>query len=128
MRMSSLAELQYMMTPLKAYRFKESEKRLYLDEGWKSFRVDDIITIEVQRKILPEESSHVWNNMFLKKYTVALFMFQWGMNLSKYENIQLPSGATFNGMELMSRAKEQLDELQDQVTEKWEEPPLGMMA
>ena len=129
MRMTSLAELKYMMTPLNSFRFKETEGRLYIDHNdWSSLSVGDTMAIEAYRKILPENSPKMWNDMFLKKYTVALFKFQWGSNLSKFENIQMPGGVTFNGQELMSQAKEQLDELQDQVLEKYEEPTLGMMA
>jgi len=128
MRMTSLADLQYMMKPVNSFRYKETMKRLYLDRGMRDFRNGDQVVIECYRKIQPEDHEGVWNDMFLKKYATALFLYQFGSNLSKFENIQLPSGATYNGQELMSRGKEQLDELQDQVLDKWEEPPIGVMV
>ena len=45
----------------------------------------------------PETYEKVYNDLFLKKYTTALFKRQWGNNLKKFEGIQLPGGVTMNG-------------------------------
>ena len=58
----------------------------------------------------------------LKKYTTAAFKYQWGMNLFKYQGIQLPGGVQFNGDQLMSTGKEEMDRIEETLQDKYELP------
>ena len=46
--------------------------------------------------------------MFLKNYATALVKEQWGMNLSKFEGVQLPGGVTLNGRAILEDARAEI--------------------
>jgi hypothetical protein len=60
--------------------------------------------------------------MFLKEYTTALFKLQWGTNLSKFDGIQLPGGATLNGRQIVDDAKEEIQRIKEQMSLNHELP------
>ena len=70
----------------------------------------------------------VFNDAFLKKYTTALFKRQWGLNLIKFEGMQLPGGVTLNGRQIFDDAKEEIRELEEQMQLKHEMPPLDFIG
>ena len=60
-------------------------------------------------------NSDVWNDRFLKAYATAKIKYQWGSNLSKFAGIQLPGGATLDGVRIMQEAKEELDKIEEEM-------------
>ena len=50
----------------------------------------EYIIIDCYRKIDPTQFTDVYNDVWLKKYVTALIKRQWGINLSKFDGIQLP--------------------------------------
>ena len=67
-------------------------------------------------------NSEVWNDSFLKNYATALIKEQWGMNLSKFEVIQLPGGVTLNGRAILEDARVEIDRLKEQMSLSYELP------
>ena len=63
-------------------------------------KADNYIIIESFRRLDPNTYTEIYNDIFLKKYTTALFKKQWGQNLIKFEGMQLPGGATLNGRQI----------------------------
>ena len=72
--------------------------------------------------VLPDTST-IYNDMFMKDYTTALIKEQWGMNLSKFEGMQLPGGVTMNGRQLLEDARQELTDLRERMRLEQEEPP-----
>ena len=72
--------------------------------------------------VLPDTST-IYNDMFMKDYTTALIKEQWGMNLSKFEGMQLPGGVTMNGRQLLEDARQELGDLRERMRLEQEEPP-----
>jgi len=70
----------------------------------------------------------VFNDAFLKKYTTALFKRQWGLNLIKFEGMTLPGGVTLNGRQIFDDAKEEIQQLEEQMQLKHEMPPLDFIG
>jgi uncharacterized radical SAM superfamily protein len=60
--------------------------------------------------------------MFLKKYVTALIKRQWGINLKKFEGIQLPGGVTMNGQLIYQEAVDEIKQLEDEMEAKYEKP------
>jgi uncharacterized radical SAM superfamily protein len=60
--------------------------------------------------------------MFLKKYSTALIKRQWGINLKKFEGIQLPGGVTMNGQLIYQEAVDEIKALEDEMETKYEKP------
>ena len=69
------------------------------------------------------EVSTVYNDMFMKDYTTALIKEQWGMNMSKFEGMQLPGGVTISGRQILEDAKTEIAELRERMRLEQEVPP-----
>ena len=72
----------------------------------------------------PEKYPEVYNDMFLKRYLTALLKKQWGNNLKKFQGITLPGGVTFDGQKIYDEAVEELTKLEEEMSMKWERPPM----
>ena len=66
--------------------------------------------------------------MFLKQYITALFKEQWGLNLSKFEGVQMVGGVTLNGRAILDEARTDLERLREELSLKYELPVDMMMA
>ena len=64
----------------------------------------------------------VYNDIWLKNYAVALSKKQWGSNLGKYSGAQMPGGSEFNYSDIISEAKEEINELKEELEDKYSEP------
>jgi len=120
----NMALVQQMLDPDKSFRFTRTTMRLYLDMNWEDeIDVGDYLALEVWATIDPEIHNKVYQDRLLKKYVTAIFKRQWGSNLSKFENIQLPGGVSFNGQQIFDQANEEVEKLEEEMQVKFEEPP-----
>lgn len=117
-----LSLLRDMLSPEKSIRFTRKNKKLYIDMGWKTMNVGDWVIIEAYRVLDAKVFPEVYNDMLLKKYLTALIKRQWGANLSKFNNIQLLGGVTFNGKELYEQAVIEIDEIEKTIHNNWTAP------
>ena len=85
--------------------------------------VGQYIIIDGYTAIDPDTYTDVWNDMFLKRYTTALFKRQWGLNLIKFEGMQLPGGVTFNGRQIFDDANQEILKIEEEMQLRYEEPP-----
>lgn len=104
-------------------RFNRHMNRLYIDVDFGRTIIEgDYIMIDAYSAIDPETYTDIYNDMFLKKYTTALIKRQWGINLKKFEGIQLPGGVTMNGQQIYQEAIEEIKQLEDEMELKYEKP------
>lgn len=73
--------------------------------------------------IEPEVESDLWNDIWLKRYTYELIKQQWGQNLKKFGNVNLPGGIQINGTDIYTEATEALEKLEDELQTKYSKPP-----
>ena len=104
MRMSQLSMTDDLLSGLTPIRFNRKTNKLYIDWNWGAISVGDYIVLETYQKV-DGTNTEVWNDSFLKGYATALIKEQWGMNLSKFEGVQLPGGVTLNGRAILEDAK-----------------------
>ena len=108
--------------------FDKHKNQLRIDMDWdKEVKVDDYIVVECYRIIDPDTYTDVYNDYYLKRYLTALIKMQWGINLSKFEGMQMPGGVTFNGRQYVDDAREEIQRLEEEVRLNWEEP-LGFIT
>lgn len=62
-------------------------------------------------KAVSEEDSDLWNDDFVKRYSVAVCGMQWADNLSKFAGVQLPGAITLDGPTLYSKYLAERDEI-----------------
>ena len=113
MTMQHLDYLSHLLVGDVPIRFSEHQRRLYLDMDWDGdVSENDYLIIECYRKIDPDVSTDVYNNMYLKRYATALIKKQWGANLSKFQNVQLLGGVTMNGEQIYQQAVEEQEKIE----------------
>ena len=78
----------------------------------------NVLTFDVNGATYTE----IYNDIFLKKYTTALFKKQWGQNLIKFEGMQLPGGATLNGRQIYDDGNTELERLDEELQLKYQSP------
>ena len=129
MRMKNLSMISELLTGKVPIRFNRHADKLYLDWQWSADAVvGEYIVFEANKIVDPESFTDVYNDMFLKQYITALFKEQWGMNLSKFEGIQMPGGGTLNGRAILDAARAEIEKLREEAQIKYELPVDMMMA
>ena len=81
------------------------------------------IVFEGYETLDPEVATDVYNDMWLKRYVTALFKEQWGINLKKFEGIQMPGGVTLNGQQIFDEARDEIEKLEEVIRLNHEDPP-----
>jgi len=128
--MQHLSNLQSMFTGEIPIRFQRHTHRLYVDWAWGSAEapVGTTIIAEGYQIIDPEEFGSVYGDMWIRKYTTALFKRQFAENLSKFEGVQLPGGITLRGKDMLAEAKIEIQQLEDEMMDKYSLPAQFMIG
>lgn len=66
----------------------------------------------------------VWQDIWLRKYTVALLKQQWGQNIRKFDSVNLPGGVTLTGQQMWQEATDEIKELEEELETKYSYPPM----
>ena len=109
-------------------RFNEHQGRLYLDMDWADLMAGDFILVEMSLRQDPTTYTSMFNDNWLKDYVEALFMQQWGRNLSKYDGIQMLGGVTLNVRQILEDASQFKKDLEDTIRDTYEIPPMDLVG
>lgn len=123
-----LEDIDWIVNPDRQLRFNKRQNRLYIDTSWDRLNADDYLMIECYRILNPAESTNVWNDSFLKKYTTSLIKKQWGQNLIKFQGVKLPGGIELNGRQIYDDAVREIQQIEDDMMLKYELPPLDLIG
>lgn len=110
------------------FRFNKRQDRLYIDIDRDRLKEGNYIVIECYRALDPETWSQVWNDSFVKRYATALMKRQWGQNLIKFNNVQLPGGITLNGRQIWEDGDAEVKDLESRMLTEYSLPPLDMIG
>jgi len=104
--------------------FVRRQNRLYLFGDFNDGDVQqgEYIVYEAYKIVDPSTHTAVFNDMWLKEYTTALIKQQWGMNLIKFEGMQLPGGVIINGRQLYDDATSEIETLREKIRNEHELP------
>ena len=123
-----LSDIDFLLNTEKQIRFNQRMDRLYIDIDWEGMTVGDFFVIDCWRALDPADYARVWNDSFLKPYTVALMKRHWGQNLLKFTGVKLPGGVELNGRQIYDDAEKDLERIRDRMSETYELPPLDMIG
>ena len=123
-----LSDIDFLLNTEKQIRFNQRQDRLYIDIDWDEINVGDYFIIDCWRALDPADYTRVWNDSFLKPYTVALMKRQWGQNLMKFTGVKLPGGVELNGRQMYDDAEKELERIRERMSETYELPPLDMIG
>ena len=148
MRMNDIFMLQGLSTQLQSYeqsqqklslidhslnteehlRFSRHINRVHMDEGFGDLKAGEFIVLEVFSIIDPATYTDVYNDLYLKKYLTALIKRQWGANMMKFQDFQLPGGITMNGRQIYEDAIEEIQGLEEEARLIWAMPDNFLMG
>jgi hypothetical protein len=115
--------IQDLLIGIKPIRFNRHQNRLHVDMDWNNdIKEGEFIIVEAYRILDPSTFTDVYNDGFLKRYATALIKRQWGINLKKFEGVQLPGGVTLNGQKIFDEAMEEIQILKDEVKSTYQLP------
>ena len=123
-----LEDINFLLTTEKQIRFNQRQDRLYIDIDWDSMTEGDYLILDCFRAMDPNDYTRVWNDSFLKPYTVALIKKQWGTNLLKFTGVKLPGGTELNGRQIYDDAEKDLTRVREILSNTYELPPLDMIG
>jgi hypothetical protein len=105
MTLSHMEFLQEILVGKPLIRYNKHVNKLYIDADKSSLVADRYIIIEAYDIIDPDAYSDVWGDRWLQNYASVLVREQWGLNLTKFTNMQLVGGVQFNGEQILSEAR-----------------------
>tara|TARA_B100001094_G_scaffold108643_1_gene104532 strand:- start:2030 stop:2836 length:807 start_codon:yes stop_codon:yes gene_type:complete len=115
--------IEDLFQPEKMIRFNKVSDKLHLDMKWsQDLKVGNYLVIEAYVALPSGTFSQVFNDIWLKKYTIALIKKQWGSNMSKFEGVQLPGGVSLRGVDIYNEANEEIQRLEEELTNTYELP------
>jgi len=123
--MQNLALLDQTFNGTPAFRHTQVVNKLYLDIYWGANMMEGhYVAFECFVTTDPEEYQTIYDQTWLKEYFRALVQKQWGLNMKKFGNVSLIGGVTINGQVLFDEAMQDIQRLEAQLRETYEEPPI----
>ena len=114
--MTHLSMLDASLNGPNIFRFNRLTNKLYVEAAWGSeVRVDDWIIAECYRAVDPTISKRANNEPWVRKYLIACIKAQWGINLKKYQGMQLVGGVTVDGQGLYDEGVQEMKDLEDDI-------------
>ena len=124
-----LGTIDFLLEGIKPTRYVATQDRLYLDMDWGAdVLLDSYFVIKCWRALDPTTWTEIYDNMWVKDYTAAKIKKQWGQNMTKFQNVQMPGGVTLNGEMIYNDAVQEIKDLEEQLRTEWETPPLDMIG
>jgi hypothetical protein len=122
--MMHLEQLNFFFVGKPGIRFNQAQNKLHLDIDWSyDVVVGDWIIIECYRILDPDTYPDIWHDTWLFRYACAQIKRQWGTNLKKFQNVQLPGGIVMNGQQIYDEAINEIMMLEAELRSTYEEPP-----
>lgn len=120
-----LSLLQNKLNGMPLTNFSRMQNRLYIHGDFEDgdIKENEYLIAEVYQIVDPDSHGSVFNDMFVKDYTTALFKQQWGSNLIKFEGMQLPGGVQLNGRQIFEDGTTELERLREALRIEKELPP-----
>lgn len=122
-----LETLDFLFRPPVVFDYNQRTHRLHIHSNT-TLREGNYLLMECAVKPNPDIYPDIWNDMWLKKYATALVKYQWGINLTKHTQVQLPGGITLNGEMIYNEAKQEIAEIVQRFSMDWAEIPLDIVA
>ena len=118
-QMRYLQEIDHSLNYEPPIRFNKVRGRIHIDMSWEDVCAGDYLVFEVRQAIDPEVFPDIWTDRWLRDYATSLAKIQWGMNLMKYNGVNLPGGVTLNGEAILNEGKEEKLKAEEDLDKKF---------
>ena len=113
--MTNLRLMEELLTGAIPLRYNRHINKLFLDVEWDSLPTGEFIVAEAYSIVDPNTYTDVWKDRWLQNYATAKIKYQWGSNLTKFNGMTLPGNVQFNGEQILSDAREEIQRLEDEI-------------
>jgi hypothetical protein len=117
MTMQHIEFMQEILVGMPLIRYNKHVNRLYVDTDISHWAVGNYIVIEAYDVIDPDFYEDVWTDRWLQNYAAVLVREQWGLNLTKFNNMQLVGGVSFNGEQILQEAREDRQRMEEEAVQ-----------
>ena len=115
-----LESINFMMKVKILYDFNGATRKLYLiDSPDESYTAG---IVYYQRPDYSDNNSLLYDQTWIKRYSVALTKRQWAGNLLKYTGTPLPAGVQLNAEGILNEANADIEKLDQELEEVWRLP------
>jgi len=115
MAMQHLEFIQEILVGKPLVRYNRHVDKLFIDIRKNTLAAGSYIIIEAYDIVDGDVYSDFWRDRWLQNYAATLIKEQWGSNLTKFEGMQLVGGVTFNGVQILTDAREERLRLEEQA-------------
>jgi len=115
MSMQHLEMLQEILVGRPLIRYNKHVNKLFIDMEKELFVPGEYIVIEAYDIIDEGTYPDVWGDRWLQNYTSVLVREQWGLNLTKFTNMQLVGGVQFNGEQILQEARAEREKMEEEA-------------
>jgi hypothetical protein len=113
--MQHLEMLQEILVGQQHIRYNRHVNKLWIDVDKSNLSVGNYIIVEAYDVIDSAAYPDVWGDRWLQNYAAVLVREQWGLNLTKFTNMQLVGGVGFNGEAILAEAREERQRMEEEV-------------
>ena len=128
MVMEHLALITELLVGQQPIRYNRHRNRLHEDIDWNKMDTGSFLLIGAYQVVDPDTFTDVWGDRWLYLYATALIKRQWGNNLKKFGNMQLPGGVVFNGQQVYDEADAEIKELERDMVTNLSLPAMDMIG
>jgi len=115
MSMQHIEFMQEILVGHPMIRYNKHVNKLYLDVSKDVLKEGQYIIVEAYDVIDPNTYSDVWGDRWLQNYAAVLVKENWGANLTKFSNMQLVGGVSFNGEQILQEAREERQRMEEEA-------------
>jgi len=128
MALTHVQFLEQMLVGQQPIRYNRHINRLYVDMDWNIVSIGDYIIVEAYEVLNPDTFTKAWGDRWLARYAECLIKQQWGSNLKKFGNMQLPGGIVFNGQKVYDEATDERNDLEKEMIYSYSLPATDMIG
>lgn len=128
MVMQHLAVIQELLVGKQPIRYTRHRNKLMIDMDWNTINAGEYLLVEAYEVIDPEVYTDVWGDRWLAEYAAQLVKRQWGNNLKKFGNMQMPGGITFNGQQIYDEADAEVKRMEQEMIMNYSLPVVDMIG
>tara|TARA_Y100001973_G_C5120686_1_gene292559 strand:- start:209 stop:949 length:741 start_codon:yes stop_codon:yes gene_type:complete len=114
MSMQHMRLIQEYLSGMPIIRYNKHRNQLHIDVNWNSIPVGSYILFEAYEAITGEKYPDAYQDRWLQNYAAALVKEQWGTNITKFQNMQLVGGVSFNGEQILNDAREERRKMEEE--------------
>jgi hypothetical protein len=128
MALSHIQFLEQMLVGKQPLRYNRIVNKCYIDMDWTIVNEGSYILLEAYQVVDPDQYVRGYSERWLQNYATILIKEQWGTNLKKFGNMQLPGGITFNGQQIYEEARAERQQMEQEMISSFSLPITDMIG